>query len=113
TTLATTPDDTDAERQTTREIARALGADMGAVWCVAGGSEQLGFVAGYHVPPHLRSSVADTSVSMQDDVIKRLKRTEGPIYATNSQADHRFNHPLTRLIAHKSLVLQPLQGANE
>ena len=111
--LASTPDFTEAVRQTTREIARALGADMGGVWCVTGGSEQLGFVAGYHVPPDLRSSVAEASVSMQDDVIKRLKRTEGPIYATNSQADHRFNHPLTRLIAHKSLVLQPIQGAEE
>jgi len=111
--LASTPDFTEAVRQTTREIARALGADMGGVWCVTGGSEQLGFVAGYHVPPDLRSSVAEASVSMQDDVIKRLKRTEGPIYATNSQADHRFNHPLTRLISHKSIVLQPIQGAEE
>jgi len=109
--LFSTLDFTEAVRQTTREIARALGADMGGVWCVAGGSEQLGFVAGYHVPPDLRSSVAEASVSMQDDVIKRLKRTEGPIYATNSQADHRLNHPLSRLIAHKSLVLQPIQGA--
>jgi signal transduction histidine kinase/ActR/RegA family two-component response regulator len=110
--LASTLDFTEAVRQTIREIVRALGADMGGVW-VAGGSEQLGFVAGYHVPPDLRSSVADTSVSMQDDVIKRLKRIEGPIYATNSRADHRFNHPLTRLIAHKSLVLQPIQGAED
>lgn len=109
--LASTLDFTEAVRQTTREIVRALGADMGGVWCVAGGSEQLGFVAGYHVPTDLRSSVTETSVSMQDDVITRLKRIEGPIYATNSQADHRFNHPLTRRIAHKSLVLQPIQGA--
>src|SRR5437899_883804 len=111
--LASTPDFTEAVRQSTREIARALGADMGGVWCVTGGSEQLGFVAGYHVPPDLRSSVAEASVSMQDDVIKRLKRTEGPIYATNSQADHRFNHPLTPLIAPKSLVLKPIQGTNQ
>ena len=111
--LASTLDFTEAVRQTTREIARVLGADMGGVWCVAGGGEQLGFVAGYHVPQDLRSSVAETSISMQDDVIKRLKRIEGPIYATNSHADHRFDHPLTRLIAHKSLVLQPIQGADE
>ena len=111
--LASTLDFTEAVRQTTREIVRALGADMGGVWCVAGGNEQLGFVAGYHVPLDLRSSVAEASVSMQDDVIKRLKRIEGPIYATNSRADHRFNHPLTRLIAHKSLVLQPVQGAED
>jgi signal transduction histidine kinase/ActR/RegA family two-component response regulator len=111
--LASTLDFTEAVRQTIREIVRALGADMGGVWCVAGGNEQLGFVAGYHVPLDLRSSVAEASVSMQDDVIKRLKRIEGPIYATNSRADHRFNHPLTRLIAHKSLVLQPVQGAED
>lgn len=111
--LASTLDFTEAVRQTTREIVRSLGADMGGVWCVAGGNEQLGFVAGYHVPPDLRSSMAETSVSMQDDVIKHLKRIEGPIYATNSQSDHRFNHPLTRLIAHKSLVLQPIQGAED
>ena len=110
--LASTLDFTEAVRQTTREIVRALGADMGGVWCVAGGSEQLGFVAGYHVPQDLRSSVAETPVSMQDDVIKCLKRIEGPLYATNSQADYRFVHPLTRLIAHKSLVLQPIQGAD-
>jgi signal transduction histidine kinase/ActR/RegA family two-component response regulator len=111
--LASTLDFTEAVRQTTREIARALGADMAGVWCAAGGSEQVGFVAGYHVPPDLRSAVAETAVSMQDDVIKRLKQTDGSMYATNSQADHRFNHPLTRLIAHKSLVLQPIQGAQE
>ena len=75
--LASTLDFTEAVRQTTREIVRALGADMGGVWCVAGGSEQLGFVAGYHVPPDLRSSMAETSVSMQDDVIKYLKRIVG------------------------------------
>jgi signal transduction histidine kinase len=111
--LASTPDFTEAVRQTAREIVRALGADMGGVWCVAGGNEQLGFVAGYHIPEKLRASMAETTVSMQDDVIKRLKRIEGPIYATNSQTDHRFDHPLARLIAHKSLVLQAIQGAEE
>jgi len=111
--LASTPT---SPRRCDRPLARSPGPSgptWAGVWCVTGGSEQLGFVAGYHVPPDLRSSVAEASVSMQDDVIKRLKRTEGPIYATNSQADHRFNHPLTRLISHKSIVLQPIQGAEE
>lgn len=112
-TLASTLDFTEAVRQTTREIVRTLGADMGGVWCVAGGSDQLGFIAGYHVPEDLRAAVSEVSVSMQDDVVKRLKRMEGPIYATNSQADHRFDHPLTRLITHKSLLLQPIQGGEE
>jgi len=112
-TLASTPDFTDAVGQTTREIAQAVGADMGGVWCVAGGSDQLSFIAGHHVPEDLRASVNETSVSMEDDVVKRLKRMDGPIYATNSQADHRFDHPLTRLFAHKSLLLQPIQGADE
>ena len=112
-TLASTLDFTEAVRQTTREIVRALGADMGGVWCVAGGSDQLSFIAGYHVPQDLRASVSETSVSMEDDVVKRLKRMDSPIYATNSQADHRFDHPLTRLFAHKSLLLQPIQGGDE
>ena len=112
-TLASTLDFTEAVRQTTREIVRGLGADMGGVWCVAGGSDQLSFIAGYHVPEDLRASVSEATVSMEDDVVKRLKRMDGPIYATNSQADHRFDHPLTRLFAHKSLLLQPIQGAEE
>ena len=110
--LASTADFTEAVRQSVREIARALGADTGGAWCVAGGGEQLGFVAGYHVPAHLRSTVADTSVSLQDELVQRLQRTEGPLYASNSQADLRFTHPLTRLIGHKSLVLQPIQGGH-
>ena len=111
--LASTLDFTEAVRQTTREIVRALGADMGGAWCVMGGSDQLTPVAGYHVPSDLLSAVAGAPVSTQDDVIKSLKRIAGPIYATNSQSDARFNHPLVRLVAHKSLVLQPIQAGDE
>lgn len=109
-TLASTVDFPEALRQTTREIAQALGADMAGVWCVTGGSDQFSPVAGYHVPPELLSAVAQSPVSMQDDVIKCLRRIAGPIYAANSQTDHRFDHPLTRLVPHKSLVMQPIQA---
>lgn len=111
--LASTVDFPDAVRQTTREIAQALGADMAGVWCAQGGSDQFSPVAGYHVPPDLLSAVSQSPVSMQDDVIKYLKRIAGPIYAAHSQTDHRFDHPLIRLVPHKSLVLQPIQAGEE
>ena len=112
-TLASTLDYPEAVRQTTREMAQALGADIAGVWCVTGGSDQFSPVAGYHVPPELLSAVAQSPVSMQDDVIKCLRRLAGPIYSASSQTDHRFNHPLTRLVPHKSLVLQPIQTGEE
>jgi signal transduction histidine kinase/ActR/RegA family two-component response regulator len=111
--LASTLDFTDAVRQTTREVAQALGADIGGVWCVTGRSDQFSPVAGYHVPPELLSAVSQSSVSMQDDIIKCLRRLAGPIYSASSQTDHRFDHPLTRLVPHKSLVLQPIQAGEE
>ncbi|MBF8257310.1 MAG: hypothetical protein HW375_2217, partial [Anaerolineales bacterium] len=111
--LGSTLDFAEAVRQTTREITQALGADIGGVWCVKGGGDQFSPVAGHHVPPELLSAVSQSSVSIQDDIIKCLRRLAGPIYSTSSQTDHRFDHPLTRLVPHKSLVLQPIQAGEE
>jgi signal transduction histidine kinase len=37
-----------------------------------------------------------------------VKRLQGPLYASDSQDDPRFDHPLARLIPHKSVLIYPM-----
>jgi GAF domain-containing protein len=37
------------------------------------------------------------------------RRVEGPVYSSNSQEDTRFDHPLARMIPHKSVLIQPMR----
>jgi len=100
-------------RRTTREMVRALGADMGSAWCLSPSRDQLIPMAGYHFPRELIETLFRAPLPIERPLIEEAKWLEGPIYSSDSQADPRFDHPLARLVPHKSILLQPMWWKGE
>jgi PAS domain S-box-containing protein len=95
-------------RRTTREMVKALGADMGGAWFLSPDRDQLLPLAGYHVPKEWVETFSRTSLSIDDRFVEEANRLQGPICASDSQADPRFDHPFARLIPHKSVLVYPM-----
>ncbi len=95
-------------RRTLREMVRTLGADMGGAWRVVGDGWAFVPVAGYRVPKDLAAMFAATSVGADSELVRRLAQQRETVYAANSQADARFDHPFGRLLPHRSLLAVPM-----
>jgi signal transduction histidine kinase len=98
----------DVLRQTTRELVRALAADLGSVWRVDPNDRALRPVAGFGIPATARSR------RETDNVSAHLLAEPAPavglaLYSSDSARDARFNHPLLRLLPHRSVLIQPLR----
>ena len=101
-------DITEVLRQTTRELVRALAADFGSVWGVDPADRAFRPVAGYRVQAKPRPS------RVREDVSARLLASPAPevgeaVYSSDSARDPRFDHPLLRLLPHRSVLIQPLR----
>jgi signal transduction histidine kinase len=99
---------TEVLRQTTRELVRALAADFGSVWRVDPHDRELRPVGSYGVSPKRQSAKATEGVPA------RLLPSAVPdvgeaVYSSDSAKDPRFNHPLLRLLPHRSVLIQPLR----
>jgi signal transduction histidine kinase len=90
-----------------------MGADTGIAWLLAPGGDRFLPLVGYHVPKDLLRGSANFSVVVGDPLIRRSRTLVEPIYAADSQADPRFDHPLTKLIPHKSILIQPMLWKGE
>src|SRR5206468_583398 len=55
------------------------------------------------------ASVAIRNARLHEQTEERLRHTEGPVYASHSQDDPRFTHPIARLLPHKSVLIQPMR----
>ncbi|MBI4610290.1 MAG: GAF domain-containing protein [Candidatus Rokubacteria bacterium] len=106
--ISSTQDLTEILRRMTREIVRTLGADTGGAWLVTQTRDGLLPVAGYRVPKELVETFAHTPFPLEHPIIDAAKQFREPIYATDSQADPRFDHPLARLVPHKSALGIPM-----
>jgi signal transduction histidine kinase len=105
-------DITDVLRQTTRELVRALAADFGSVWRVSAEDRELKNVGGFRVPVNLGS------IQVTRDVTERLLSKsvdagDAAVYSSDSANDPRFEHPLFRLLPHRSVLIQPLRIRGE
>ena len=100
---------TEVLRRTTRAMVRALGADTGGAWLQSPGKDRFVPMVGYHVPKGLLEVFAKTEIATADLKVEEWGTHERTIYASDSETDPRFAHPITRLLAHKSLLIQPMR----
>ncbi|HEU5323355.1 MAG TPA: GAF domain-containing protein, partial [Methylomirabilota bacterium] len=98
--IGSTLDLTEILRRATREMVRALGADMGAAWLLGPGRDRFLPLVGYHVPKELVQTYANAAVHLDDGFFERTKSLQRPLYSADSQADPHFDHPLARLLPH-------------
>ncbi len=103
-------DVTEVLRQTTRELVRALAADFGSVWGVNPVDRELKPIAGFRLPDKLR-------LLQGSDRAPRLPKAtmdvSTVIYSSESDKDPRFDHPLLRLLPHRSVLIQPMHIRGE
>jgi two-component system NtrC family sensor kinase len=100
-------------RRTTRAMVRALGADTGGAWLQSGDGSRFVPIVGYHVPKELLGALESATLKSLDPRVSDWRRVEGPVYSSNSQEDSRFNHPIARMIPHKSVLIQPMRWKGE
>lgn len=96
-------------QQTTRALVRALGADIGSMWRLDMQDHQLLPVAGYQVPKPLRPMVWSPAMLPTGAFVSAICDGGGAVYSSNSANDPRFQHPLLRLVPHRSVLIQPLR----
>jgi signal transduction histidine kinase len=101
---------TEVLNQTTRELVRALAADFGSVWRVDPTDRGLRPVAGYRIPVKLSGASAETAARVLTNAAPEIGAA---VYSENSANDPRFDHPLLRLLAHRSILIQPLRVRGE
>src|SRR5262245_11844957 len=100
---------TEILRRTTRAMVRALGADTGGAWLLSEDGSRFVPIVGYHVPKELLGALQSADIKSLDPRISDWRRIEGPVYASHSQDDVRFTHPIARLLPHKSVLIQPMR----
>ena len=104
---------TEVLRRTTRALVRALGADTGGAWLVSTGKDRFLPIVGYHVPKEALQIFASTEIVMTDLMVKAWGKYDRAVYSSDSTADPRFAHPITRLLPHRSLLIQPMRWKGE
>jgi len=107
--VSSTLEENEVLRRTTREMVRALGADTGGAWFLT--SDKTGFfpVVGYHTPKAMLATLSSSPLPAAQEIIKQIMGLRSPIYSSDSQSDPRFDHPIYRLVPHKSLLIVPIE----
>jgi PAS domain S-box-containing protein len=95
---------TEVLRRTARSLARALGADTAGGWLLTPTGDRAVPLVGYHVP----KDVAEMPLPTSHPLIDEVRRTKAAVYASESRGEPRFQHPLANLVAHRSLLIQPI-----
>jgi signal transduction histidine kinase len=103
-------------RATTRELARAVRADIGSVWRLEPSERALSPVAGYGVPKSVPDS-ADLSnsspLAFANLLTPAQRRSCSPSYSSNSAGERRFDHPFLNVVPHRSVLIQPFRVRGE
>ena len=105
-------DITEVLRQATRELVRALAADFGSVWRVDPTDRALQPVADYRSTSVARATDGASAKSTAW-LASAASTVSDAIYSSDSAHDPRFNHPLLRLLRHRSVLIQPLRAGGE
>ena len=96
-------------RRCTRALVRALGADTGGAWLLTQDGSRFVPIVGYRVPKELFQTFTAAQMAPADPLIDQVRQLDGAVYSSDSPNDPRFDHPLTRLLPHKSLLIQPMR----
>src|SRR5262249_58040545 len=100
-------------RRSTRAMVRALDADTGGAWLQSEDGSRFVPIVGYHVPRELLGALESATIRSLDPRMSDWRRVEGPVYSSNSQEDQRFQHPIARMLPHKSILIQPRRWEGE
>jgi signal transduction histidine kinase/CheY-like chemotaxis protein len=111
--LGSTLDLGEVLRRATREMVRALGGDTGVAWLLAPDRTSFVPLVGYHIPKDVLGATAASNIYLDDPVIKALRAAHGPIAASDSQAESWSSMPAARVLAHKSMLIQPIFWKDE
>jgi GAF domain-containing protein/two-component sensor histidine kinase len=96
-------------RRTTRELVRALGADVGGAWLLSPDGRSVVPVAGYRVPKALFHRFAGVTLALDDPLVLEVRGAGGAaVYASDSASDERFARTVARALPHRSVLLQPI-----
>jgi signal transduction histidine kinase/CheY-like chemotaxis protein len=104
---------TEILRRATREMVRALGADIGAAWLRARTEARFVPLVGYHIPKGVLEAAAAASVPFDDAFFQGHGPLGRVLCSEDSQADPRFQTPLARLFPHRSILVQPIRWKDE
>jgi signal transduction histidine kinase len=110
---SSTLDLTEVLRRCTRAMVRALGADTGGAWLLGPAKDRFLPLVGYRVPKDILETFASTEIVVVDPMVAHWGNLEAQIYSSDSHGDPRFDHPVTKLLPHKSLLIQPMRWKGE
>jgi signal transduction histidine kinase/CheY-like chemotaxis protein len=100
-------------RRATREMVRALGGDMGVAWLLAPDRTRFVPLVGYHIPKDVLGATAASSLYLDDPVIVTLRTAKGAIAASDSQSENWSGMAAAQVVAHKSMLIQPIFWKDE
>ncbi len=95
-------------RRTTREMVRALRADMGVAWLINPARDRFVPLVGYHIPKHVLENAPDMSLGLDDPFFQRTGQLRAPVYSSDSPSEPWADIPLARRLPHKSILVQPM-----
>jgi signal transduction histidine kinase/CheY-like chemotaxis protein len=95
-------------RRTTREMVRALRADMGVAWLINPARDRFVPLVGYHIPKHVFENAPDMSLGLDDAFFQRTGQLRAPVYSSDSPSEPWADIPLARRLPHKSILVQPM-----
>jgi signal transduction histidine kinase len=98
----------DVLRETTRELARAVRADIGSVWRLEPSERGLSQVAGYRLPKSLRGGLSSPQ-AFANLLTAAQRRAGAPSFSSDSAGKRRFNHPFLNVVPHRSVLIQPFR----
>jgi signal transduction histidine kinase/CheY-like chemotaxis protein len=95
-------------RRTTREMVRALRADMGVAWLINPARDRFVPLVGYHIPKHVLDNAPDMSLGLDDAFFQRTGQLRAPVYSSDSPSEPWADIPLARRLPHRSILVQPM-----
>jgi PAS domain S-box-containing protein len=111
--VGSTLDVAEVARRTTRELVRALGADMGGAWRLTPARDRLVPLAGYHVPRSQVEHLAGTPLPAASPLLAALRERGAPVFSSDSAGDPLFDDPLLCLLPHRSVLVVPMRIKDE
>jgi signal transduction histidine kinase/DNA-binding response OmpR family regulator len=106
--IGSTLDLSEVLRRTTREMVRALGADLGVAWLVNPTRDRFVPRVGYHIPKEVFENAPDMTLSLDDPFFARTGGLREPVYSSDSASEPWADVGIARRIPHRSLLVQPM-----
>ncbi len=108
--VSSTLDVVEIARRAVRETVRVLGGDLGAAWRLDQAGRFYAPVAGYRIPKDALHHEARLPLPVTAPIVTEMVGRRTPLLVSDSHGDARFDFPLGRVIAHRSVVVLPLEN---